>query len=131
MKNLFNKYGGVIFEKKTFQFIANLLGAKYPGTGIEGVLSDYFKSCKLSDVFPVTNCVVTSVKRMDNSVKIFNSKEAKLNIVKDFYMRDVARATSAAPIFFPSAEIKNVSLNKDYSLIDGGVGQNNPSKIVI
>lgn len=46
-------------------------------------------------------------------------------------MRDVARATSAAPTFFPSAEIKNVSGTKHYSLIDGGIGQNNPAKLVI
>lgn len=37
-------------------------------------------------------------------------------------MRDVARATSAAPTFFPSAEIKNVTGTKEYSLIDGGIG---------
>ena len=46
-------------------------------------------------------------------------------------MRDVARATSAAPLFFPSAEIKNLNGTKHYSLIDGGVGQNNPSKFVL
>lgn len=46
-------------------------------------------------------------------------------------MRDVARATSAAPTYFPSAEIKNINRTKSYSLVDGGVGQNNPSKIVL
>ena len=50
---------------------------------------------------------------------------------QDFYMRDVARATSAAPTYFPSAEIKNINANQQYSLIDGGVGLNNPSKLVI
>lgn len=44
-------------------------------------------------------------------------------------MRDVGRATSAAPTFFPSAEIKNVSGTKHYSLIDGAIGQNNPAKL--
>lgn len=95
------------------------------------MLNDYFKSCKLSNVLANTNCLITGVKRNDNTVKIFNSKEAKLNVYKDFYMKDVGRATSAAPIYFPSAEIRNVESTKEYSLIDGGVGQNNPSKIVI
>lgn len=45
-------------------------------------------------------------------------------------MKDVARATSAAPTYFPSAEICNI-LNKPYSLIDGGLGCNNPSILVI
>lgn len=50
---------------------------------------------------------------------------------KNFFMRDVGRATSAAPTFFPSAEIKNINGTKVYSLIDGGVGQNNPAKLVL
>ena len=57
--------------------------------------------------------------------------EALLNRDKDFYMRDVARATSAAPTFFPSAEIKNVDATTKLSLVDGGMGLNNPSKLVI
>lgn len=46
-------------------------------------------------------------------------------------MRDIARATSAAPTFFPSAEIKNINATEKFSLIDGGIGLNNPSKLVI
>lgn len=46
-------------------------------------------------------------------------------------MRDIARATSAAPTYFPSAEIKNVNATERFSCIDGGVGLNNPSKLVI
>ena len=46
-------------------------------------------------------------------------------------MRDVARATSAAPTYFPSAEIKNINATKSYSLVDGGIGQNNPAKLVL
>ena len=46
-------------------------------------------------------------------------------------MKDIARATSAAPTYFPSAEIKNIQATQKYSLSDGGVGLNNPSKLVI
>lgn len=46
-------------------------------------------------------------------------------------MRDVARATSAAPTYFPSAEIKNINATMKLSLLDGGMGINNPSKLVI
>lgn len=46
-------------------------------------------------------------------------------------MRDVGRATSAAPTYFPSAEIKNVNASVKLSLVDGGVGLNNPSKLVV
>ena len=46
-------------------------------------------------------------------------------------MRDVGRATSAAPTYFPAAEIKNIDATRSYSLVDGGLGLNNPSKLVI
>ena len=46
-------------------------------------------------------------------------------------MRDVARSTSAAPTYFPSAEIKNVNASHKFSFVDGGLGMNNPSKLVI
>ena len=55
-------------------------------------------------------------------------------------MRDVARlfiksfkilrATSAAPTYFPAATFKSLT-GKEYSLMDGGIGMNNPSKLVL
>lgn len=63
--------------------------------------------------------------------KIFRSKEAMFSDDKNFYVRDIARATSAAPTYFPSAEIKSINGAKKYSLIDGALGQNNPSKLVL
>ena len=112
MKELFTKYGTKIFEKHLLQFLNNFTKSKYSSSGIEGVLSEHFKSCKLSDVLRDTNCIVTSVNRNGNTVKIFNSKEARLDEGENFYMRDVGRATSAAPIYFPSAEIQELPLYK-------------------
>jgi patatin-like phospholipase/acyl hydrolase len=45
-------------------------------------------------------------------------------------MKDIGRATTAAPTFFPAAYIKSMT-GKQYSLIDGGLGINNPSKLVL
>ena len=36
-------------------------------------------------------------------------------------MKDVGRATSAAPTFFSAAKIKSLA-NKTYTLVDGGMG---------
>lgn len=57
-----------------------------------------------------------------NMSKIFRSKEAIFSDDKNFYVRDIARATSAAPTYFPSAEIKSINGAKKYSLIDGALG---------
>ena len=131
MKDIFQKYGTNIFKKtQTMQF-KNLYDTKYSASSFEGDLKNYFKDCKLSGVLEDTSSIVTAVSRLDNKDLIFRSTEALLNKEKDFYMRDVARATSAAPTYFPSAEIKNITATKKFSLIDGGVGMNNPSKLVI
>ena len=46
----------------------------------------------------------------------------------NYYMRDAARASSAAPTFFPPARISPIGLeDKKYSLIDGAVFANNPA----
>jgi patatin-like phospholipase/acyl hydrolase len=41
-------------------------------------------------------------------------------------VRDVCRATSAAPTYFETAKVKSLS-NVSYALIDGGVFVNNPA----
>ncbi|KAL4466532.1 hypothetical protein ABPG72_000739 [Tetrahymena utriculariae] len=137
MVNVFKLDGANIFNTSKLKAMLNNLmdQAKYDPAGLETVLFKNFQNCKLSDVIKGTNVIVTAVRREMNQgksiAKVFRSREAIFNDDKNFYMRDVARATSAAPTFFPSAEIKNINQTKSYSLVDGGVGQNNPSKLVL
>lgn len=49
----------------------------------------------------------------------------------DFYMSDAARATAAAPAYFPSVRITNTTGDLTYHLIDGGLVANNPSLMVL
>ena len=58
---------------------------------------------------------------------IFDSRKAFRDPYNDFFMRNVARATSAAPTFFSAARFHNLTGTKFYSLIDGGVGKNDPT----
>lgn len=100
---LFTRYGKDIFKKSQLRQLRTLFDSKYSAASYEEVLKNYFKDCKLSDCLPETNVIVTAVNRIDNKDYVFRSMEALLNRDKDFYMRDVARATSAAPTYFPSA----------------------------
>ena len=128
---IFEKYGTTIFPKTQYINLVGLVNNKYSPNGIESVLKNYFKNCRISDVLKETNVVVTAVNRIDNRDMIFKSMDAILHRDKDYYMRDVARATSAAPTYFSSAEIKNIDATIKHSLMDGGMGLNNPSKLVI
>ena len=134
---IFEEHGNQIFNSNKYLVMWNniMYKAKYDPNGLETLLSNYFQNCKLSDMLPGINVIVTAVRRQvqqgKSTAKLFRSNLALLNSNKNFFMRDVARATSAAPTFFPSAEIKNINGSKSYSLIDGGVGQNNPAKFVL
>ncbi len=110
---IFSENGKKIFDTSKFaKIIFSLFTNKYYDQGIEEVLSGYFSNTKLSDVVKGTDAIITTVHRVrveeKYSTKIFKSKNAKFNERKDFYMRDVGRATSAAPTYFSSAEIKNI-----------------------
>lgn len=100
---LFSKYGKDIFKKTQIMQLRNLFDTKYSPDSFEGLLKNYFKDCRLSNCLTETNAIVTAVNRVDNKDYIFRSMDALLNRDRDFYMRDVARATSAAPTYFPSA----------------------------
>lgn len=58
----------------------------------------------------------------------FRSDLARMTPKEDFLLRDVARATSAAPTYFPPAAIKDMA-GRDYTCIDGGVWANDPARI--
>jgi patatin-like phospholipase/acyl hydrolase len=131
LMDIFEVYGNRIFKKSQIKQLTNLFDTKYDVSSFEDLLSSYLKDSKLSDTLRETNVVITAVNRLTNEDMIFRSINAIFDRNKDFYMRDIARATSAAPTYFPSAEIKNVNATEKYSLIDGGVGLNNPSKLVI
>jgi len=129
--DIFELYGNKIFKKSQMQQLTSLFDTKYDITSFEELLYSKFKDAKLSETLRGTQVVVTAVNRLTNEEVIFRSIYSIFDRNKDFYMRDIARATSAAPIYFPSAEIKNLNATEKFSLIDGGVGLNNPSKLVI
>lgn len=41
------------------------------------------------------------------------------------------KSTAAAPCFFPAVDVVNVTGSNQFTLIDGGVGKNDPSSFVM
>jgi len=103
LKELFTVHGKEIFKKSQIRSIASLYDTKYSPVYFENLFHYYFKDCKLSDTLKETNCIITAVNRINNKDVIFKSTDAILNRDKDFYVKDIGRATSAAPTYFPSA----------------------------
>ena len=70
-------------------------------------------------------CLITSYDIENRRAKLFNSWDAHLS-TDNFYVKDVCRATSAAPTYFSPVQIKSM-YGQIFSLIDGGMYANNPA----
>jgi len=90
---------------------------------IKHALDDYFGDTKLSEL--LKPCLITAYDIRNRKAHFFNKTDTKSEI-RNFYVKDMARATSAAPTYFETARIKSI-FNTPYSLIDGGVFANNPA----
>jgi uncharacterized protein len=125
--DLYIKRGGEIFHadiRKKILSLGGLSDEKYSAKFIERNLRDYFGDVKLSQL--LKPCVVTSYNITGRYAHFFRSHKAKEDITHDFLVRDVTRATSAAPTYFEPALVHSLA-DVSYPLVDGGVFANNPS----
>lgn len=111
--------------------LGNVLDNKYPNGPIEGVLAEFFGDAMLSDA--LTRVLIPSYEIELRSAFFFKSHKATGETLRegenqkdyDFPMRDVARATSAAPTYFEPELIERE--RNAFALIDGGTFANNPA----
>ena len=125
---LFEEDGPKIFYQSLWRKINNLgslLDEKYPSANIERVLSRYFDSKYLAEA--VTPLLISSYEIERRNPLFFKSAKAAKDKKRNFLMKDVARATSAAPTYFEPEKIPTEDLSEYYALIDGGVIANNPA----
>jgi len=100
--------------------------ARYSPAVLEGCLQEIFGDLKLSEAKP--DVVITSYDMSGRQPVLFRSSEARADSRTDAYFRDVGRATSAAPTFFPP----HVLPGDDHRvLVDGGMIANNPSLVAL
>jgi uncharacterized protein len=128
LAELYEKEGGRIFSRSVWhrtRALGSTLEEKYPSEGIEGVLDEYFGETRLQDA--LTNVLVAAYEIERRIPWFFRSERAKERIDYDFPMKQVARATSAAPTYFEPVKIGAEGSSDYYALIDGGVFANNPA----
>lgn len=124
---LYFKKGKQIFEDPFFYKLKSVWGifaSKFPSDGIDKALKEYFGEVWLSDLLKPT--VITSYDITNRKGHFFTQHDARERPDYDFLVRDVARATSAAPTYFNCAHITSRTDEK-YTLVDGGVFVNNPA----
>jgi patatin-like phospholipase/acyl hydrolase len=125
--DLYIKNGQTIFDRTTAQKISSvggILHQKYSQDALYELLTTYFGDVTLNQL--IKPSLITSYDITDRRAIFFTSADAREDNIYNFYVRDVARATSAAPTYFSPAHIE--SLNKQiFSLVDGGMFANNPA----
>ena len=110
-----------IFPERTLEHLGVIKQAfhvKYNSLGLEKVLEGIFRERIMKD--SLTNVLIASFDILSNKPVIISNDD-------DFYMKDVARGSSAAPTFFEPALIESISKEKKYCLIDGAMAANNPA----
>lgn len=100
-----------------------LWGPQYSAAGIEAALGDVFGDRRLSDCR--AELLVPAYDIEARSPILFKSAKAR-DSRRDFYLRDVARATSAAPTYFPPARVTSLT-GEVVTAVDGGLYANNPA----
>lgn len=109
--DLYLKHGAKIFDRNSVQQILNPRGLRdeiYNASPLEKLLKDYFGDLRLSQL--VRPCLIPAYD-IDNRTSHFFAQHdfIKYGEGKDFLVRDVCRATSAAPTYFETALVRSMS----------------------
>lgn len=126
--DIYIKNGTNIFSASAWRrFLSRfgLLSELYNEAILEDVLHDYFQDKKLSQL--LKPCIITAYNIELRKNHLFRQqKSISHGDSRDFYIRDVCRATSAAPTYFSVAEVFSIAGTR-YPLVDGGMFAHNPS----
>lgn len=126
--SFYRNLGSSIFYQSLGQYLTSFNGwiaEKYSSENLEKYTQKYFENCRLRDA--ITNILIPAYEISDDDTVFFKSNKAQLDLTRDFYFKDVAKATTAAPTYFKPAKIQDLSKRKTYTLVDGGVAINNPT----
>lgn len=125
--DLYAKKGGDIFNVSFWEQLTNpfgLFNEKISQKNLEKQLDEVFGNLELKQF--IKPCLITSYDIQNRRAKLFTSHEATKGELENFYVKEVCRATSAAPTYFEPARIRS-RYGQEFTLVDGGVYANNPA----
>lgn len=121
---IYRERGTDIFPRNIFRQLRTVRHAffeKYGDGNFDRVLEEHFGDLTLKDA--LTRVLVTSYDTLTGKPLIMKNLTKEDN----FYLRDAARGSSAAPTYFEPAEVTGLESGKRHCLVDGGVFANNPA----
>jgi patatin-like phospholipase/acyl hydrolase len=121
--NLYRQNGPQIFKKGLLTGEVEVFHPKYSPGGLETVLAKFFGTTELKTA--LTPLLISSYDLQSQLPFFFKSHRIAQDSKWNWPVASVARATSAAPTYFPPLHL--VRGEEDYALVDGGVFVNNPA----
>eukprot|EP01013_Petalomonas_cantuscygni_P043349 TRINITY_DN810_c0_g1_i1.p1 TRINITY_DN810_c0_g1~~TRINITY_DN810_c0_g1_i1.p1 ORF type:complete len:481 (+),score=99.93 TRINITY_DN810_c0_g1_i1:229-1671(+) len=105
-------------------------GPRYRTEGLEGMFERVggeltLSDCRLPIVVPAYEVSVPL------GPYVFSSLDAKRDLRRDFLLKQVARATTAAPTYFRPVVAVDQRMSRKLTFIDGGVVANNPALVAL
>lgn len=115
--------GPAIFKKSFLTPERELILPKYSPDSLEAALATFFQDTEF--LTARTPLLISSYDLQGQLPFFFKSHRIAVDATYNWKVREIARATSAAPTYFPPLHL--VRGIEDYALVDGGVFVNNPS----
>src|ERR1700679_1863259 len=97
---------------------------KYSAAGLEAGLNNFFGNLQLAQL--IRPCCITAYDMLHCKPYLFFSHRAISDPRANYYVKDVARATSALPGIFPPATISSLA-DRKRTFIDGSIFAYNPA----
>jgi patatin-like phospholipase/acyl hydrolase len=120
--DLYRQHGKDIFNLNPLRWLVSwLYGPEYSPKNLEIQLKDKLGKAMLKDA--VTELLITSYDMKAGQAWFFSRSRAEQQTDHNFPLWEIARATSAAPTFFPPFRFPSAG---QATLVDGGVFANNP-----
>lgn len=120
--DIYLKHGERIFPHSIMNVIGQLFQVKYDVRPYESFLKEKLADIALEEALVPT--IVISYDCPNGRPFIFKSYDAH-----GFLAREAARASTAAPLYFPPALLRDRETGEDLVLSDGGLVANNPAMI--
>lgn len=121
--DLYVQNGPEIFKKNFLTPERQVVLPKYSPDALEAALAQFFQNAEFQSA--LTPLLISSYDLQGQLPFFFKSHKIAGDPAYNWKLTAIARATSAAPTFFPPLHLTRG--DKDYALVDGGVFVNNPS----
>src|SRR2546427_5230224 len=119
---LYVENGPAIFKKDLLTPVKSFFGPKYSPDALERTLEKFFGDTELRSA--VAPLLISSYDLATQLPFFFKSHRIATDPSYNLRATQIARATSAAPTFFPAFHLHEDG--KDHALVDGGIFANNP-----